>query len=257
MEYDIAGDGPALVLLHAGIADRRMWDAHWPRFADRYRVLRHDARGFGATAPPMQTFGHHLDVAEVLDDAAVDHAHLIGVSLGAGTAVVFGLDVSERTRSLVLVSPGGELYAPEPPEEVRSFWRDEGRLLDEGDLEGAVELNLRTWVDGPYRRPDEVDPEVRAFVGQMQRDAFAQPAIDQEEVVIPPPIERLGELSMPILVVVGDSDQASTIAIGRRIAAEALNARLVSIPGVAHMLSLERPAEFERLVLDFVAEIGP
>jgi pimeloyl-ACP methyl ester carboxylesterase len=176
--------------------------------------------------------------------------------LGAGTAVAFALDFPERTRSLVLVSPGGDLYAPDPPDEMRSFWRDEERLLDAGDLDAAVELNLRTWVDGPHRRPEEVDPQVRAFVGEMQRDAFANPAFDAEEIEIAPLIDRLAELTMPVLVVVGDADQPSTIAIGRRIAAEVPDARLVSMPGVAHMLTLERPAEFERLVLDFLAEAG-
>ena len=259
VEYDLAGEGSALVLLHAGIADRRMWDPQWPAFAERYRVIRHDARGFGATTAPDGPYGHHLDLAEVLDDAGAERADLVGVSLGAGTAVVFALTFPERARSLVLVSPGGDLYAPEPPDDLRAFWREEWRLLEAGDMDGAVELNLRTWVDGPFRRPDEVDQEVRAFVGRMQREAFAKASPDDEadEVEVEPPISRLAELALPILVVVGDADQPDTIAIGRRIAAEAPGARLVSMPGVAHMPTLERQAEFERLVIDFLAEVGP
>jgi pimeloyl-ACP methyl ester carboxylesterase len=258
VEYDLAGEGNALVLLHAGIADRRMWDPQWRAFAEGHRVIRADARGFGATSAPDGPYGHHLDLATVLDDAGVDRADLVGVSLGAGTAVVFALAFPNRVRSLVLVSPGGDLYAPEPPDDLRAFWREEWRLLEAGDVDGAVELNLRTWVDGPHRRPDEVDQEVRAFVGRMQREAFAKASPDDDgEVESEPPITRLAELELPILVVVGDADQPDTIAIGRRIAAEVPDARLVSMPGVAHMPTLERQGEFERLVLDFLAEVGP
>ncbi len=132
VEYDLAGEGDALVLLHAGIADRRMWDPQWAAFAERYRVIRADARGFGATSAPDGPYGHHLDLAAVLDDAGVERAHLVGVSLGAGTAVVFALAFPDRVRSLVLVSPGGDLYAPEPPDDLRAFWRQEWQAAGSG-----------------------------------------------------------------------------------------------------------------------------
>jgi pimeloyl-ACP methyl ester carboxylesterase len=122
-----------------------------------------------------------------------------------------------------------------------------------------VEVNLRAWVDGPERLPEAVDPGVRAFVGRMQREAFELPEWDQESApeyeLSPPAAARLTELACPVLVVVGEADQPAIRTTAERIADAAPEATLVVWPGVAHMLTLERPDEFAELVLDFVAGV--
>jgi len=256
--FDDEGSGEPLVLVHAGVADRRMWAPIVPALATHHRVIRPDARGFGETLPPSGPWSHHGDLLALLDELLITQAHLVGTSMGAGIVVEAALARPRAVASLVLAAPGGALFGEAPPE-LRPIWAAEVDALDRGDLDTAVEVNLRAWVDGPERSPEAVDPEVRAFVGRMQREAFELPEWDDEAApeheLTPPAADRLGELRCPVLVVVGDEDQPSVIATAERIAATAPEVRLVVWHGVAHVLTLERPDAFAALVDGFIREI--
>jgi pimeloyl-ACP methyl ester carboxylesterase len=257
--FDDEGAGEPVVLLHSGVADRRMWDSLATALAARYRVIRPDARGFGESLPPIGPWAHHTDLLGLLDELLVGRAHLVGTSMGAGVAVEAALARPDAVASLVLAAPGGALFG-ESPAELRPIWAAEVDALDRGDLDAAVEVNLRAWVDGPLRGPEGVDPDLRAFVGRMQREAFELPDWDAEAApeheLSPPAAERLGELRCPVLVVVGEGDQPSVLETADRIAAEAPDVRIVAWPEVAHVLSLERPEAFADLVLAFLADTG-
>jgi pimeloyl-ACP methyl ester carboxylesterase len=258
LAFDEQGSGSPIVLAHAAVADRRMWDPQMPALAASHRVIRYDCRGFGESLPPQGSWSQHTDLLDLLDELLISRAHLVGASMGAGIAVEAALARPGSVDSLVLVAPGGALFDDSPPE-LRPIWAAEVDALDRGDVAAAVEVNLRAWVDGPDRTPDLVDPAVRAVVGTMQREAFELPAWDQEAApeyeLSPPATARLTELACPILVVVGDADQPSIRTAAERIAEVASLARLVVWPGVAHMLTLERPDEFAALVLEFVADV--
>ncbi len=256
--YDDEGSGSPVVLVHAGVADRRMWDPQVASLAAGHRVVRLDARGFGESLPPLGGWSHHTDVLELLDTLGIERAHLVGASLGAGIVVEAALARPSLADSLVLAAPGGALFS-EAPAELLPIWSAEGDALDRGDLDEAVEINLRAWVDGPGRRPDAVDPALRANVGRMQRHAFELPQWDPEAApeheLEPAASGRFAELACPVLVVVGDRDQPSVLATAERVAREAVDARLIAWPGVAHMLTMERATEFAAIVLDFVANV--
>ena len=229
-----------------------------PALAEGHRVIRYDARGFGESLPPQGAWSQHTDLLGVLDELLISRTHLVGASMGAGIAVEAALARPSTIDSLVLAAPGGALFG-ESPAELRPVWAAEVDALDRGDLDGAVEVNLRAWVDGPERAAEAVDPAVRAFVGRMQREAFELPEWDQEAApeheLSPGAAARFAEIVCPILIVVGDGDQPSVRATAERIAAEAPHAQLVVWRGVAHMLTLERPDEFAALVLAFLAEV--
>jgi pimeloyl-ACP methyl ester carboxylesterase len=253
--YEVAGSGESLVLVHAGVADRRMWDPQWAAFSGAFRAIRYDARGFGETLSPVGPWSHHGDLGALLDELGVERAHVVGTSMGAGTAVELALGRPDVVLSLVLVAPGGALLG-QAPDSLRSLWRAEGEALDRGDLDAAVEINLRAWVDGPARSADAIDPAVREFVGRMQRRAFELPAWDAEAApegaLEPSAAERLDELRVPVLALVGLADWPPIVEVAERIGHEVAGARIVRWPGVAHLPSLERPVEFERLVREFV-----
>lgn len=261
LAYEVAGGGTGadpIVLVHAGVADRRMWDPIWSRLAAAHRVVRYDVRGYGESLPPSGPWSQHSDLIGLLDELGIGRAHLVGTSMGAGIAVEAALARPTFVASLVLAAPGGALYG-DATDDLRTVWHDEVEALDRGDLDAAVEVNLRAWVDGPGRSSDDVDPRIRAFVGRMQRDAFELPEWDPDDApeseLSPPASSRLAEIACPTLVVIGEGDQVASLDAGERLAAAVPGVRVVRWPVVGHMLTLERPDDFADLVLEFVGSV--
>lgn len=256
LHHEVAGEGDSVVLLHSTVCDSRMWDSEFAALADRYRVLRYDLRGFGRSPLPPESWSSVDDLSALLDEVGIGAAALVGLSGGSAVALDFTLAHPERVRGLVLAAPnvGGMGWS----EEIQRFGAQEDELLEAGDVDGAVELNLRTWVDGPRRGPEDVDPAVRAKVGEMQRNAF-EIQLDAEPGELrrldPPAVERLEEVSVPTLVVVGDADVDDVLERAELLATRIPGARKVVVPGVAHMVNLERPEEFRALVVDFLRRL--
>ena len=249
-----AGEGSPVVLLHEGIADSRMWEPQWAAYSKRFRVVRFDMRGFGQSPPAVGTFSLTDDLVTLLESLELGPATLVGVSLGGSIAMETAIARPDLVARLVLVAPG--LRGFEMNDETKAGWAEEEAALERGDLAEAVEVNLRMWVDGPSRSPEEVDPELRRQVGEMQRRAFdlwREAGEEGEHLPLADDWgERLGEISVPTLVIVGDLDRPEMLEIAERLEAEIPNARRETIPGTAHVPSMERPEEFDRLVLDFL-----
>jgi pimeloyl-ACP methyl ester carboxylesterase len=253
---EVLGEGPAVAFVHEGIGDSRMWEPQWEAYAQSFRLLRLDLRGFGRSPLAPERFSNARDVLETLERHGFDHSALVGGSLGGRVALEIGLARPELVTALVLVAPGLPGY--EWSEDVRASLGEEEAAVEAGDLDAAVEASLRAWVDGPRRRPVEVDPAVRALVAEMQRHAFEVqlPVGDeaQEELLVPDLADRLGEVEAPTLIVVGEEDVPDMHAIAEQVASGIAGARKEEIRGAAHLPSLERPEEFDRLVLAFLAE---
>jgi pimeloyl-ACP methyl ester carboxylesterase len=252
LAYDVAGSGPPLVLLHAGIVDRRMWDDVVPLLSDVATVVRYDARGFGESPrPPDGEFARWDDLFAVMDAAGVEKAHLVGVSQGAETALDATLAAPERVDHLLMCGAGMRGWPFR--DELNARWKLEVDAWERGDLDGCAEESMVTWFDGPHRLAIEVDPTARRRAWEMQRLA-----IDQENDDAParapesPSSERLGEVRAPALIAVGELDQPDMVDIAQRLAADIPNARHVVLPGVAHLPPMERPAEFAQLVRQFI-----
>lgn len=249
--YEIAGEGLPLVLVHAGIADGRMWDEQFPVFAQHYRVLRYDRRGFGKTAMVAGAYSHHRDLYELLKFLQIEQATLVGCSQGAKTAVDFTLEHPEMTDGLVLVAPalGGFAFTGDMLRQA-----EELELAEEaGDIAQINELELQIWVDGPYRTPDQVDAQMRERVRGMNLIALQTPeGLGNEQPLEPAAADRLAELYAPTLVIIGDLDTPRTLAAAGFLATHIVGARKVEMTGVAHLPNMERPEEFNRHVLSFL-----
>jgi pimeloyl-ACP methyl ester carboxylesterase len=254
------GPGRPVLLVHAGICDRRMWNPQMTALSAGHRVVRLDLRGYGAsdrrTADP---FSHHLEGAALLDELAIERAHLVGVSMGAGVVAEVALTRPELVGSLLLVAPSGSLRT-EVTADIEAFWEAEEEALADEDLERAVEANLETWVDGPGQPSDRVTPAIRAFVGQMQMKAFENTdGWDEEDLegrgLEPAVGSRTADIAVPTRILAGDLDVAAVGRTAVRLAEEIPGATLVSWPDVAHLPSLERPGDFSRLALDWFTEV--
>lgn len=251
--YDEAGEGSALLLLHAGIADRRMWDDAWPMLTARHRAIRPDLRAYGDTPLPDGAFSWTADAAALLEELGVTRAHVVGISMGAGIALDLALGRPELVDRLVLVAPGltGWDYAPE----MDRFDEEEAAAVERGDFDAASWLNVRFWVDGPHRLPEAVDAGIRDRVFAMQKRAYEVDNPNAElEWLVPDRADRLEDVRSPTLVVAGELDQPDFVTIGRHIADRIPGARYEVMPGVAHLPPMEAPEAFSRLVLDFLGE---
>jgi 3-oxoadipate enol-lactonase len=255
--YDVHGEGPAVALVHAGVADSRMWGPQLRSFPESHTVLRVDLPGFGNTPIESSPVSFRGAVRNALDAVAIDRAALVGVSLGGNTALELALESPERVSALVLVGAGLPDHAWS--DLVKEFFAAEDEALERGDLDGAVEANLRTWLVGPNRDVDAIAPELRELVADMQRRSF-QLQKDWPELralrLDPPESERLPEIQVPTLVVTGDEDVEDIHRIADRLAAEIPGAKRATIAEAAHLPNLERPDEFDRIVLGFLDEHG-
>jgi pimeloyl-ACP methyl ester carboxylesterase len=252
LAYDVTGDGPPLVLLHAGIVDRRMWDELLPLLRDAVTIIRYDARGFGESArPPDGEFARWDDLFAVMDGAGVERAHLVGVSQGAETALDATITAPERVDHLLLCGAG--MRGWEWRDELNARWQAEVAAWERGDLDGCAEESMVTWFDGPQRLAIQVDPALRRRAWEMQRLAIDLENDDAKAIAPDPPSsERLGDIRAPTMVAVGELDQPDMIAIAERLAAGIPGARHVLLPGVAHLPPMERPAEFAQLIRQFI-----
>jgi 3-oxoadipate enol-lactonase len=256
LAYEVQGEGEVIVLSHSALGDRRIWDPQIGPLSERYRVVRFDARGFGLTtmASDGSTFERHADLLALLDALVIDRAHLIGASLGGRVSIDFTLLHPERVRSLVLVGSALEGYRF-TDERVIASWKEEEEAYEAGDLGRLTRNELQTWLAGFDRSLEEIDPPVRDLVNQMLLDAYALPEPGSEQRLQPAAADRLGEISAPALVIVGDRDASDILRIADLLADGIAGARKVIIEDTAHAPNLERPEEFNKIVLDFLMQV--
>jgi 3-oxoadipate enol-lactonase len=249
--YDAVGNGPPLVLLHAGIADRSMWEDVTPMLTERHRVVACDLRGFGETPLPDGPFVYAADVAALLEGLEIERADLIGVSMGGHVALDLALARPELVDRLVLVGAGIDGWEHESS--LVETWRQEEEAFERGDLDEVAWINVRTWLDGPTRDESRVPAALRRRVFEMQRRALdhENPAASGGWLT-PSRRERLAEVRAPTLVLAGALDQRDFRRIARFLASEIPGAVLEELPGVAHLPPLERPEAFARTVLGFL-----
>ncbi|MFU8853100.1 alpha/beta fold hydrolase [Micromonospora sp. SL1-18] len=254
LAYDEAGSGSPVVLVHAGIADRRMWQGQVDALAARHRVITVDLRGYGDSELPPEPFAHHDDVIGLLDALGIAQAALVGCSFGGKVAVDTTLAYPERVSALALF--GAPVSGSEWSEGTEQLWDELVGEVNPEDFAATAAGEVRFWVVGPTRRPEDVDPELIRFAEEMDRRALAaERALSAVEVgeLDPPAIDRLAELRIPVLVGTGADDLADLRRLADRIAAEApQGVRLPDVPDAAHLLPLERPEPVNAALLGFL-----
>ncbi len=255
--YEVEGSGHPLVLVHAGVANLRMWDEQVPAFAERYRTIRYDTRGWGRSETEQVEFANHEDLAAVLDQVGAASAHVLGLSRGAGIALDFALDSPDRADSLIFAAGGISGFNPDDSAEMEAVWQEADRHEAAHDWDWVADFETRMWVDGPGQRSDRVDPAVRERVHDWILTTYREEKNEGRPRRLDPPANaRLEELSSPTLVMVGDLDEPSTQLSCRRLAEQVPGARLEVFHGAAHMINLEQPERFNRLVLEFLAGLS-
>jgi pimeloyl-ACP methyl ester carboxylesterase len=245
--YELTGSGPAVALVHAGIADRRMWRETVPALAGDFTVLTYDQRGFGDSTLPSGPVTYTDDLRALLDHVGIERAAVVGVSMGGRSALELALLHPECVTHLVLVGAG--LPDWDWSEQMKRVNEEEDAAFEAGDFDRMVALNVDFWVGS-------ASTAVRTLVAEMQRRVL-EIAVPDPEPSSPPPLDppasqRLGEIAMPTLVAVGEEDVPDMKEIADALAAGIPGATKVVIPGATHLPPLEQPEEFNRILLDFL-----
>ncbi len=250
--YESVGDGQAVVFIHAGIADRRMWDPQFSAVPEGFRLVRLDLRGHGESPLGDSSFSNHDDVIAVLDHLGIDRAVVVGCSMGGGTAFDLALAAPDRVSGLVLVgteSPGFEADEYEPPQ-----WPELVKAYKARDLERMAELEAEIWVVGHGRALADADRKVFDLVVEMDLPLLAGEQMRDELTVAldPPRSGRMSEISVPVLVVVGEHDLPDVRAAASHLAETLGHHEAIVIPGAAHLANLEQPVMFNRVLAGFL-----
>jgi pimeloyl-ACP methyl ester carboxylesterase len=247
--YEVAGPAraEAVVFLHGFSLDTRLWDGQWLPFAERYRTLRYDLRGFGRSSLPQAPFSHADDLHTLLNSLEIRAAHIVGLSLGGGVALDFALAYPSAIRSLILVDAtlGGFAWTKD--------WSEPGRTARESGLAAAKEAWLRDEVFAPALERPEAAAQLRHMVADYSGWHWLNRGLERSPN--PPAIERLTEIVAPTLAIVGERDVPDFHAIAALITRRLPNARLVTLPGLGHLPNLEAPEAFNAVVLPFLAEV--
>lgn len=239
-----------MILVHAGIADRRMWKPQVTEFSSGFRVVRPDLRGFGETRRGSVPYSNVTDLEVLLHTLGISEAVLVGSSMGGGVVLDLALADPDRVGALVLAgpTPSGLKF-----EDGATFegWRAAEAAFDRGDLEEAAQIEYEMWVVGVGRPVDSVASAIQRLVVDMLLASYADPEVEQIEGDSPA-IHRLGEIAVPTLVVVGAHDRPDILRAADVLAEEIAGARKVIVPRTAHLPNLERPAVFNRILREFV-----
>lgn len=245
LHHTVTGSGDPVVLLHAGVADSRMWDPLAP-LAHQFTLIAPDLRGFGQSPLPAadEEWSNAHDVLALMDHLDVRDAALVGSSFGGRVAQEVATLAPDRVRRLVLICAASRAVEPTPS--VMAFGDEEDKLLEAGDIDAASRLNVDSWI-GP-----DADAQARQLLYEMQRHAFevqlAAGDVEPAEVEV-----DLDRLTMPTTVFYGSHDFDLFENIARHLHEHIEGSTLVELSWAGHLPTLERPDEMARLLAGVLA----
>lgn len=254
--YEVAGSGHPLVLVHADVADRRMWDEQLAVFARHYRVVRYDKRGFGRSTSQDGTYSPRADLVALLAHLGIAKTAVLGLSNGGALVLDFTLEHPELVDALIVVAGGVGGFEWEPTPAEMALFSEYETLEEHKDYPGLIEIGLRTWADGPGQPEGRADAPVRERLREMMTEMYRDHHEELRSARLEPPAAgRLGEIHVPTLVIVGDLDVSDTIGAMDYLARHVAGARKVVFPGTAHMVNMEQPERFNATVLRFLEPV--
>lgn len=254
--YEVLGEGHSLVLIHGGYMDRRMWDDQFHAFAQHYRVIRYDVRGFGKSKLPPVPYADRQDLYDLLKYLGIEKTYLLGLSLGGVIALDFTLEHSAVVDALILVGspvPGFPielLYTEEHLEQHRSRWAAFEKARQERDLPAMVDALMQDPTLVPSPNYPAARQRVRDNLSEYSFTWVLDPAPRQD--LEPPAYERLAEIHVPTLIVLGAEDDPRLFKDADKLEQDIVGSRRVMIAETHHMPNMEKPEEFNAIVLDFL-----
>jgi pimeloyl-ACP methyl ester carboxylesterase len=250
-----AGTGDTITMLHGFLVDSGQWDHEFAALADTHHVIRYDARGFGRSTIEPGRYAHHEDLAAVLDACGVQRTALLACSGGAATALDFACAYPERVSALIFIGAGYWGRFADSTPAARAFLQ----ALSTFDVNGLIDSSLRAFTDGPRRARNEVDPSARRHTEAMTTHLFKRAtsywtyAVQDQQTPMPSTLERLHEIDVPTVLIVGSEDVPEVHALSKELLEGMPHARMFVVHGAGHHANLEAPAQVLGLVQEALA----
>jgi 3-oxoadipate enol-lactonase len=249
-------DGPAtapvVTLSHSLAADLAMWDPQMKALTAKYRVLRYDTRGHGATEAPAGAYTLDqlaADAKALLQALGIATTHWIGLSMGGMIGQTLALSSPGLFQSLALCDTSSRV-----PAEARPVWQERIKTAQSQGMEPIVEPTIGRWFTASFvaARKDVVDP-VRTRIRTTNPQGYAGccAAISQLDLT-----DKISAIKVPTVVVVGEEDQGTPVAASRAIQGQIAGSQLEIIKSAAHLSNLEQPEEFTRIITTFLSRVG-
>jgi pimeloyl-ACP methyl ester carboxylesterase len=252
--YEIVGRGHPLVLVHGFSVDNRVWDDQFEVFAKRFKVMRYDVRGFGKSALPIvrKEYSHSKDLKALLKQFRISHAYIAGLSMGGRIALDFTLEYPEATKALILVDStigGFRDWSKTWSELWESVWKEA--------KENCVEAAKEVMKNCPLFKPAFEKPDVAFRLTQMISDYSGWHFVNTDPLHSsdPPAIERLQEIKVPSLIIVGERDLPDFHTIACILNKKIQNSKRIILKGAGHVSNMETPREFNEAILSFLAKV--
>ncbi len=250
--YEMAGSGPALILIHGGAVDSRAWDDQFNEFAQHYQVVRYDLRGTGRSADRDQPYSNTEDLYALMLYLKISSASLLGISRGGGFAYDFALEHPQMVKALILVS--SNLSAPVPAYEAMFE-----HTTEVGEKSGAAAA-AQVWANDPYQGPqrEEARPKVLTIIEDNVarfRNFGGYKPVKQLSASDKPRAEQLMEIKVPTLLIAGAHDNIDARNNYQRWADGIPGAKIIFFPKAGHLVNIDQPREFNQAVEDFLATI--
>ncbi len=248
---DSGGDGPPLVLLHPGVGDSRFWELVLPALTGTYRVIRYDARGFGRSPAPAVKYTLYDDLVAVLDHYGLDRVAVTGCSQGGATALSLAVEQPGRVAALVLLCTGvpGYPWKDEPDPDDSELQSEYTRAFTAGDVDGLVAVNAKVWAAGT----GGLTPAVLEQLRSAARAELARGDLEQRG---PRAWDRLGSITVPAALVVGDADYPPLVKVNKLAAARIPGCELTVVPGLDHLPVLREPDLVTQVITRTLARAG-
>jgi len=248
--YEVAGKGDPIVLIHGNFGDCRHWDDQFEVFAKSHKILRYDVRGFGKSSLPVQgeSYGHYDDLKELLGYLGISKAHIAGWSMGCGIAVDFVLAYPEMSNSLIAVGPWVYAYSSPAAEELYTLFSEISSIVKESGTRAAV--------DSLFNDFSIRNSKIADRLGEIALDYSFWHFINEDPVrsIDPPAMQQLERINLPNLIITAEYDIEPCREVADLLEQAILNAKKVDITDASHQMHMEKPVEFNRIVLDFLSK---
>jgi pimeloyl-ACP methyl ester carboxylesterase len=251
--YELAGEGEPIVLIHGNGVDTREWDEQFTIFAEHHKVLRYDARIYGKSDKPVEgvPYSHHEDLKELMNHLGLSKAHIVGHSWGSGVAVDFVLAYTEMAYSLIPVGPWVFGYVSPTAEPLSSMFQEVGALIEKNEFKAAMDV----WIDHVFE--GALDFKGTKRIREIGYDYSFWPFMHEDPVryLEPSALNRLSDILHPTLIITSEFDVANCKEVAYLMDEKIPNSTLVEIQDAAHMMNVDKPAEFNKLILDFISSL--